>query len=165
MLSRLTLSGRRAAGGASVDSFTGSCAFSSDGGEWRGRGTPSFEDEDGGVSDGRGDTRAVGRHRDVMVGLPDRNMEDFRWRLASWPPEQREATVQEVLLLAGKLHYALYVNWPGQYFVHSLLHIANLHLTEEERRWRYVDLRVKCREWRRKNCRLEAPASELEVAD
>lgn len=39
-------------------------------------------------------------------------------------------TVREVLLLAGKLHHAVYKVWPGRFFVHRLLWLADLHLTE-----------------------------------
>lgn len=39
----------------------------------------------------------------MHVGLSPRNLEDLQQRVASWPPEQREATVREVLLLVGKL--------------------------------------------------------------
>ena len=33
---------------------------------------------------------------DMTVGLPQRKLEDLRQRLAGWPPELKEATVQEV---------------------------------------------------------------------
>ena len=59
---------------------------------------------------------------DMMVGLPQRKLEDLRQRLAKWPPERRKATVREVLSLAGKLHHhAAYVVRTGRYFVHRLL--------------------------------------------
>ena len=45
---------------------------------------------------------------DMTVGRPLRKLEDLRQRLAKWPPERREATVREVLSLAGKLHHAEY---------------------------------------------------------
>ena len=44
--------------------------------------------------------------QDMTVGLPQKKLEDLRQRLAKWPPEWREATVREVLSLAGKLHHA-----------------------------------------------------------
>lgn len=74
---------------------------------------PRFEEEDGGLFDGTGDSRDVGRHGDMMIGLPDRNLKDLSQRLTRWPPEQREATVRKVLSLAGKLHRAVYVNGQG----------------------------------------------------
>ena len=71
---------------------------------------------------------------DMVVGLPQRKLDDLRQRPVSWPPERREATVQEVLPLARKLHHAAYVVRPGRYFVHKLLRLANLHLTGEDSR-------------------------------
>ena len=64
---------------------------------------------------------------DMTVGLPQRKLEDLRQRLANWLPERWEATVQEVLSLAGKLHHPAYVVRPG------LLRLAKLHLTGESR--------------------------------
>ena len=71
---------------------------------------------------------------DITVRLPQRTLEDLRQRLASWPPERREATVREGLSLAGKLHHAAYVVRPGLCFVHRLLLLANLYLTGKESR-------------------------------
>ena len=71
---------------------------------------------------------------EMTVGLPERKLDDLRHRLGCWPPGRREATVREVLSLAGKLHHAAYVVRPGRYFVHRLLRLANLHLTGEELR-------------------------------
>ena len=62
---------------------------------------------------------------DVTVRLPQRKVEGLRQRLASWPPEQREATAREVLSLAGKLHHVAYVQ-----------PLPNAHLTEKESRGR-----------------------------
>ena len=39
---------------------------------------------------------------DMTVGLSQRKLEDLRQRLAGWPPERKESTVQEVLSLAKK---------------------------------------------------------------
>ena len=62
---------------------------------------------------------------DMVVGLPQRKLDDLRQRPVSWPPERREATVQEVLPLARKLHHAAYVVRPGWYIVDRLLRLVN----------------------------------------
>jgi len=67
------------------------------------------------------------------ISLPEQKVQDLRERLAEWPPHRKQATVREVLVLAGKLHHAAFVIRPGRYFVHRLLQLAGLHLNGMER--------------------------------
>ena len=46
---------------------------------------------------------------------------------------RQSATVQEALLLAGKLHHASFLVRPGRYFVRRLLQRSNLQLNGAER--------------------------------
>lgn len=53
--------------------------------------------------------------------------------LEEWPTTRRMATLNEVLVLAGQLHYAAVVIRPGRYFVErGLLQFAGLHLDGAE---------------------------------
>ena len=69
----------------------------------------------------------------MAIAMPARKVDEVRARVAEWPPGRETATVNEFLVLAGKMHHACFVIRLGRYFVRRLLQLSNLHLNGAKR--------------------------------
>ena len=70
----------------------------------------------------------------MTISLPTRNTRELQELPGEWPEGKHTAMIQDVLVLAGKLHYVAYVVRPGRYFVRRLLQLSTLHLNRQEKR-------------------------------
>lgn len=60
--------------------------------------------------------------------LPQRKADDFVEWLGVWPPGEKTATVKKSLVLAGKLHHAVYMIRSGLNVVRWLMQLTEVHI-------------------------------------
>ena len=70
----------------------------------------------------------------MTISLLGRKINELRDMLQEWTEKRNNATVREVLVLAGKLHHVAYVIRPGRYFVRRFLQLSKLHMKGQEKR-------------------------------